>query len=113
MTTVTTENTTVADTTVADTAVADLAATVERLSELTRQVTEQQLGAEVSNEQIADVLYAAARLFSAKTDRVGKLEWPIGDDALSATETVVLVTALLDAADINLFDMAIWFRRAQ
>lgn len=103
MTAVTTENTTIAD----------IAEAVDRLTELTRQVTEQQLGAGVPDEQIADVLYAAARLFSAKTDRVGKLEWPIGDDALSATETVVLVTALLDAADINLFDMAIWFRRAQ
>ena len=102
MTTVTTNNT-----------LADLAETVERLTELTRQVTQQQLAAGVSDEQIADALYAAARLFSAKTDRVGKRAWPIKEDALNATETVVLVTALLDAADINLFDMAIWFRRAE
>ncbi|WP_125614944.1 hypothetical protein [Specibacter cremeus] len=102
MTTVTTKDT-----------LTELSETVERLTELTRQVTEQQLAADVSDKQIADVLYAAARLFSAKTDRVGKLAWPITPDALNATETVVLVTALLDAADINLFDMAIWFRRAE
>ncbi|WP_309128280.1 hypothetical protein [Microbacterium sp.] len=91
---------------------AELQGLVSRLGELTRHVTERELGAEVSDEQIADVLYAAARLFSAKQDRVGKIAWPIREDALNATETVVLVTALLDAADVNLFDMAIWYRRA-
>ncbi|WP_345153752.1 hypothetical protein [Arthrobacter ginkgonis] len=102
MTTVTTNNT-----------LTELSETVDRLTELTRQIAQQQLAAGVSDEQIADALYAAARLFSAKTDRVGKRAWPIKEDALNATETVVLVTALLDAADINLFDMAIWFRRAE
>jgi preprotein translocase subunit SecE len=94
-------------------AIEELAALVTRLGEVTAQITDEELGAEVSDEQIADVLYAAARLFSAKTDRVGKIAWPIAADALNATETVVLVTALLDAADINLFDMAIWYRRAE
>ncbi len=31
--------------------------------------------------------------------------------AWAALSLVVLVTALLEAADINLFDMAIWYRR--
>ena len=66
---------------------------------------------EVSSEDIAESLYVAARLFSAKTDRDGKTDWFVGTDALNATETVVLVTALLEAADVNLFDMAIWYRR--
>ncbi|WP_350351249.1 hypothetical protein ABS642_18255 [Microbacterium sp. A8/3-1] len=94
-------------------AIEELAALITRLEEVTALVAEEKLGAEVSDEQIADVLYASARLFSAKTDRVGKVAWPIRADALNATETVVLVTALLDAADVNLFDMAIWYRRAE
>ena len=93
--------------------IAELSAVVTRLGELVQHVGDEELSAEVSDEQIADVLYAAARLFSAKTDRVGKIAWPIRADALNATETVVLVTALLDAADVNLFDMAIWYRRAE
>ena len=93
--------------------IAELSAVVTRLGELVQQVSAEERGADVSDEQIADVLYAAARLFSAKTDRVGKIAWPIREDALNATETVVLVTALLDAADVNLFDMAIWYRRAE
>ncbi|MDQ4215466.1 hypothetical protein [Microbacterium capsulatum] len=95
------------------TEIAELSAVVARLGELVQHVSDTERGADVSDEQIADVLYAAARLFSAKTDRVGKIAWPIREDALNATETVVLVTALLDAADVNLFDMAIWYRRAE
>ncbi|WP_417540251.1 hypothetical protein [Microbacterium maritypicum] len=102
-----------ADITTTTPAIEELGALVTRLGELTAKVTEEGLGAAVPDEQIADVLYAAARLFSAKTDRVGKVAWPIRADALNATETVVLVTALLDAADVNLFDMAIWYRRAE
>ncbi|MFC4137567.1 MULTISPECIES: hypothetical protein [unclassified Microbacterium] len=103
-----------ADTTATTTPeLAELDAVITRLGELTRHVTAEELGASITDEQIADVLYAAARLFSAKTDRVGKISWPIREDALNATETVVLVTALLDAADVNLFDMAIWYRRAE
>ncbi|MGV9301101.1 hypothetical protein [Amycolatopsis sp. NPDC003676] len=91
----------------------ELTSLVSRLGELTSQIVSEDRAASVADSEIADLLYAAARLFSAKTDRVGKIAWPIREDALTATETVVLVTALLDAADVNLFDMAIWYRRAE
>lgn len=68
---------------------------------------------ELPDELIAESLYVAARLFSARTDKQGKTDWYVGKDALNATDTVVLVTALLEAADVNLFDMAIWYRRAE
>ncbi|OAP25985.1 MULTISPECIES: hypothetical protein [Amycolatopsis] len=91
----------------------ELSSLVSRLGEVTAEIASSDRAAAVPDEEIADLLYAAARLFSAKTDRVGKISWPIREDALTATETVVLVTALLDAADVNLFDMAIWYRRAE
>lgn len=91
----------------------ELTSLVSRLGEVTSEIASQDCAAAVADEEIAELLYAAARLFSAKTDRVGKIPWPVREDALTATETVVLVTALLDAADVNLFDMAIWYRRAE
>ena len=33
-------------------------------------------------------------------------------DALTATETVTMVSGLLRAADLNVFDLAMWFRRS-
>lgn len=84
---------------------------VEELRRASKAVLDADHADEVSDEAIAESLYAAARLFSAKTDKTGRRDWPVGEDALTATETVVLVTALLDAADVNIFDMAIWYRR--
>lgn len=94
-------------------AAAEIAELTARLTELAATVVDERLGAAVEDDTIADVLAASARLFQAKTDRVGKIAWPIRPDQLTATETVVLVNALLDAADVNLFDMAIWYRRAE
>lgn len=67
--------------------------------------------AEIADEDISALVYAAAKLARAKADRMGRPKWEIGRDVLNATDTVTLVTALLDAADINLFDLAIWYRR--
>jgi hypothetical protein len=37
---------------------------------------------------------------------------PVARDALTATETVIIVSGLLRAADLNVFDPAMWFRRS-
>jgi hypothetical protein len=84
---------------------------VQQLSAAAKKVMDAGLAGQVTDEALTEPLYVAARMFSNKTDRVGKTEWPVSADALNATDTVVLVTALLEAADVNLFDMAIWYRR--
>jgi hypothetical protein len=61
---------------------------------------------------IATVLEAAARLYAARVERDGVAFPPVERDALTATETVTLVSGLLRAADLNVFDLAMWFRRA-
>jgi hypothetical protein len=94
----------------------DVAAINDSLAQLkaaTQRLIDGGHAADVPDEAIAEALYTAARLFSAKKDRVGHLDWPLTADALTATETVVLVAALLDAADVNIFDMAIWYRRVE
>lgn len=88
-----------------------LKATIARLDETARAIVDDGRGGQVSTDDIAEILHVAARLFAAHTDKHGKTDWPVRKDALNATETVVLVTALLEAADINLFDLAIWYRR--
>lgn len=88
-----------------------LKATIARLDETARAIVDDGRGGQVSTDDIAEILHVAARLFSAHTDKHGKTDLPVRKDALNATETVVLVTALLEAADINLFDLAIWYRR--
>lgn len=84
---------------------------IVRLNDMTMQLIADGRAADIPDEAITGPLYTAAKLFAAKKDVVRDLEWPIATDALTATETVVLVAALLDAADVNIFDMAIWYRR--
>jgi nitrite reductase/ring-hydroxylating ferredoxin subunit len=80
---------------------------IARLKKAEAVILAEGSASDVPPELIAEALYVAARLFSARTDKLGKTKWHVGEDALNATDTVVLVTALLEAADVNLFDMAI------
>lgn len=66
----------------------------------------------VSEADIGVALAALGRLYSAKVDKSDKVFPPVAQDALTATETAVLVSELLRAADLNVFDLAMWFRRA-
>jgi len=56
-------------------------------------------------------LAAAVKLYAAKPERRGGLA-PFPDGEGTATETVVAACALIRAADLNLFDVAMWFHRA-
>lgn len=68
---------------------------------------------EADARDIAVALSAVARLYAAKVEREGAIFPPVERDALTATETVTLVSELLRMADLNVFDLAMWFRRAR
>ncbi len=57
------------------------------------------------------VLAAAVKVFAAKAERRGGGVKPFADDAVTATETVVAVCAMIRAADLSPFDVAMWFHR--
>jgi hypothetical protein len=65
-------------------------------------------GDAVPEQQLAAAFAALARLAAAR----GEHELPVARDALTATETVTVVSGLLRAADLNVFDLAMWFRRS-
>ena len=56
-------------------------------------------------------LTAAVRLYAAKVERRGHDVAPFPPGTVTATETVVTACALIRAADLNMFDVAIWFHR--
>ncbi len=92
-----------------DVAFASVAATVAATA---GALLEQGRAGEADAKDVATVLAAAARLYSARVERDGAAFPPVERDALTATETVTLVSGLLRAADLNVFDLAMWFRRA-
>ena len=67
----------------------------------------------VSDESLQRVLSAAVRLYAAKSeDRAQELA-PFGDRPVNATEAVTAICAIMRAADLNFFDLQMWYRRGQ
>ena len=66
----------------------------------------------ISDERLQRVLAAAVRLYAAKSeDRAQELA-PFGDRPVNATEAVTAICAIMRAADLNFFDLQMWYRRA-
>ena len=67
----------------------------------------------VADESLQRVLSAAVRLYAAKAeDRALELP-PFGDKPVNATEAVTAICAIMRAADLNFFDLQMWYRRGE
>jgi hypothetical protein len=65
----------------------------------------------VSDTELQRVLAAAVRLYAAKSeDRAQELA-PFGERPVNATEAVTAICAFMRAADLNFFDLQMWYRR--
>jgi hypothetical protein len=65
----------------------------------------------VSDATLQAVLTAAVKIYAAKVERRGHDVAPFAPGAVTATETVVAACGMIRAADLNMFDVAIWFHR--
>jgi hypothetical protein len=66
----------------------------------------------IADERLQQVFSAAVRLYAAKSeDRPQELA-PFGDRPVNATEAVTAICAIMRAADLNFFDLQMWYRRA-
>jgi len=67
----------------------------------------------ISDRELQQVLTAAAKIYAAKVERRGHDVAPFPPGTVTATETVVTACGMIRAADLNMFDVAIWFHRPQ
>jgi hypothetical protein len=65
----------------------------------------------ISDDSLRRVLTAAVRVYAAKSEDIGREIAPFLANTVTATETVTAACAMIRAADLNLFDVAMWFRR--
>jgi len=65
----------------------------------------------ISDKMLQQVMTAAVRVYAAKVERRGHDVAPFPPGTVTATETVVTACGLIRAADLNMFDVAIWFHR--
>jgi hypothetical protein len=68
---------------------------------------------DITDKALAQVLTAAVKIYAAKVERRGHDVAPFTPGKVTATETVVTACGMIRAADLNMFDVAIWFHRPQ
>ena len=68
---------------------------------------------EVASAELERVLTAAIKLYAAKAEGVATPAPPVSADKITPTEVVVVVSEMLRAVDLNLFDLSMWYRRAR
>jgi hypothetical protein len=67
----------------------------------------------ISDRELQQVLTAATKIYAAKVERRRHDVAPFPPGTVTATETVVTACGMIRAADLNMFDVAIWFHRPQ
>jgi hypothetical protein len=65
----------------------------------------------ISDKTLQRVLAAATKVYAAKVERRGHDVSPFPQNTVTATESVVTACGMIRAADLNMFDVAIWFHR--
>jgi hypothetical protein len=65
----------------------------------------------VSDAEVTEMMTLALRLYAAKSEVQGPTFQPVDSAQVSATDIVVAVSGMLHAANLNLFDVAMWYRR--
>ena len=64
-----------------------------------------------SEEALREALTSAVKSYAAHIDSSGSAAPLMGKNAITATEAVVVICELMRAADLNPFDVAMWYRR--
>jgi hypothetical protein len=65
----------------------------------------------IPDEHLQQVFSAAVRLYAAKSEDRARELAPFGDRPVNATEAVTAICAIMRAADLNFFDLQMWYRR--
>ena len=65
----------------------------------------------ISDRELQQGLTAPVKVYAALVERRGHDVAPFPRGTVTATETVVTACGLIRAADLNMFDVAIWFHR--
>jgi hypothetical protein len=64
-----------------------------------------------SDADLEQVMTVTVKLYVAKAESVGAYPPPIAAERVTPTEVVTVVSEMIRAAGLNLFDLSMWFRR--
>jgi hypothetical protein len=70
-------------------------------------------GADVADADLQRALSCAVRLYAVKAERENAFPPPVAPEGVTPTEVVLVVSEMLRAVDVSLFDLAMWYRRGR
>jgi len=66
----------------------------------------------IASGDLERALTAGLKLYAAKAETEATPSPPVSAERITPTEVVVIVNELMRAANLNLFDLSMWYRRA-
>ena len=95
---------------VAETSV-ELRILVEAFSDVAERALSSGVFSGVTSSDLERVITAVVKLYAAKSEVDETLAAPISAERATPTEVVVVVSEMLRAVNLNVFDLAMWYRR--
>jgi hypothetical protein len=69
--------------------------------------------ASITDEELRRAMTAAVRLYAARAEATGTLPPPLDGTQVTATDIVVTICEMMRVADINMFDLNMWYGRVR
>jgi hypothetical protein len=69
--------------------------------------------AQIASGDIERVLTAMVKLYAVKAEAEATPPHPVSADKITPTEVVVVISEMMRAVNLNLFDLSMWYRRAR
>jgi len=64
-----------------------------------------------AEQELREALTSAVRRYAARVESIGCATPVVEKNSITATEAVLAICELMRAADLNPFDVAMWYRR--
>ena len=64
-----------------------------------------------AEQELREALTSAVRRYAARVESIGCVTPVVEKHSITATEAVLAICELMRAADLNPFDVAMWYRR--
>lgn len=90
---------------------ADFAPAVEAFTTAAERVLSTGDWSRIGSRELERVMTAAVKLYAAKAETEETPAPPVSADKVTPTEVVVVVSEMLRAVNVSLFDLAMWYRR--
>jgi hypothetical protein len=87
-------------------------ADVEAFTSLAERILASDNYSALADADLEHVLTVAVKLYVAKAEVGGAYPPPLTAERVTPTEVVTIVSEMIRIAGLNLFDLAMWFRRA-